>query len=223
MSDALRAEDGAATPETLEAGRKLFAAECQFSWGATKLAELPPPSLPEIAFAGRSNVGKSSLVNALTGRTTLARVSNTPGRTQQLNFFNLGDRMTLVDLPGYGFAKVSKDKVAQWVDLTETFLAGRPNLKRVLVLIDSRHGPKAPDEAAMKLLDKSAVSYQVVLTKTDKLKPHELDAMIAKVAEAIRPHVAAHPVIMPTSSESGAGIPELRAALAALGNPAALG
>lgn len=223
MSDALRAEDGAATPETIEAGRLLFAGECGFIWGAAKLAELPPPGLPEIAFAGRSNVGKSSLVNKLTGRNTLARVSNTPGRTQQLNFFNLADRLSLVDLPGYGFAKVSKDKVAQWVHLTETYLAGRPTLKRVLVLIDSRHGPKEPDRAAMRLLDQSAVSYQVVLTKTDKLKPAELDAMMAQVAEAIRPHVAAHPVIMPTSSETGAGIPELRAALATLGKPAAIG
>jgi len=220
VSDALRPEDGAATPEMIEAGRRLFAGECHFTWGATKIGDLPPPALPEVAFAGRSNVGKSSLVNALTGRTTLARVSNTPGRTQQLNFFDLAGRLTLVDLPGYGFAKVSKDKVAQWVNLTETYLAGRPNLKRVLVLIDSRHGVKPPDTAAMKLLDQSAVSYQVVLTKTDKLTPGQLAAMTKTVATAIRAHVAAHPVIMPTSSETGAGVPELRAALAALGKPA---
>ncbi len=216
-------EEAKAAAAALERGRLLFAGPCDFVWGATSLDQLPPPDLPEIAFAGRSNVGKSSLINALTGRTTLARVSKTPGRTQQINFFDLGRGLRLVDLPGYGFAKVSKDKVADWVALTDRFLAGRPNLRRVLLLIDSRHGAKAPDHAAMSLLDQAAVSYQAVLTKTDKLSPAEQAAAQDSLAQALRPHVAAHPEILVTSAESGTGIEHVRALLAGLGKPPSMG
>ena len=158
----------------LEAGRLLFAGACDFVAGAATVAQLPPLGLPEVAFAGRSNVGKSSLINALTGRKALARVSHTPGRTQQINFFSLADRLMLVDLPGYGYAAVSKQKVANWTGLIEDYLKGRPQLKRVCLLIDARHGLKETDKAAMELMDSSAVVYQVVLTKADKLKPGPL-------------------------------------------------
>lgn len=223
QGEVLNEDAQTAAAAALEAGRRLFAGPCDFIWGATRLDQLPPPDRPEIAFAGRSNVGKSSLLNALTGRTALARVSKTPGRTQQLNFFDLGTRLRLVDLPGYGFAKVSKDKVADWVELTDRFLAGRPNLRRVLLLIDARHGAKDPDHAAMSLLDGAAVSYQAVLTKTDKLEPEALAAARDALALALRAHVAAHPDILATSAESGAGIAELRGLLAGLGKPAGMG
>src|SRR5262245_41136958 len=166
----------------LERGRLLFARECSFSAGATTAEALPPAGLPEVAFAGRSNVGKSSLVNALTGRRTLARVSDTPGRTQQLNFFELGGRLMLVDLPGYGYAKAAKTKVEHWTRLTEDYLRGRPTLRRLCLLIDSRHGPLAADQAIIALLDKAAVSYQLVLTKADKTRGPAL----ARLAETLQ-------------------------------------
>ena len=170
----------------------------------------------EIAFAGRSNVGKSSLVNALTGRRTLARISNTPGRTQQLNFFDLAGRLTLVDMPGYGYAAVGKDKVAAWTSLIHAYLRGRANLARVYVLVDARHGLKPVDAEVLDTLDKAAVSYQVVLTKADALKPDELDRRIGETASAIAKRPAAFPDIRPTSSRAGAGVPELRAEIAKL-------
>ncbi|MFN0042668.1 MAG: ribosome biogenesis GTP-binding protein YihA/YsxC [Alphaproteobacteria bacterium] len=203
----------------LEAGRVLFAQSCEFFAGATRAAVLPPPRAPEIAFAGRSNVGKSSLVNALTGRHTLARISNTPGRTQQINFFDLGGRLTLVDLPGYGHAQVSKDRVAEWSAVVRLYLKGRPTLRRVLLLIDARHGPKPVDRSLMAELDRAAVSYQVVLTKADKLRENEIASAVAAIAAALAKHGAAHPDVLPTSAETGAGIAELRAHLARLATP----
>lgn len=213
----LPAADESFAPAALERGRLLFAGPCEFFAGAMTVPQLAPARGPEIAFAGRSNVGKSSLVNALTGRKTLARVSNTPGRTQQLNFFDLGHgTISLVDLPGYGYSSVGKSKAAAWTETTRAYLKGRPELKRVCLLVDSRHGLKAGDEDIMKLLDKSAVIYQVVLTKADKSGPKELAEIKAATAATLNRHVAAHPIIRVTSSETGIGIPELRAELAAL-------
>jgi GTP-binding protein len=200
----------------LEAGRLLFAGDCAFIKGAVKLDQLPPAEGVEIAFAGRSNVGKSSLVNALTGRKTLAKVSNTPGRTQELNFFRIGERLTLVDMPGYGFASAPEPKVRAWTKLVLEYLRARSALARVYLLIDARHGLKATDIPVLDLLDRAAVSYQIVLTKADKLKPAELDACIAGVCEAIKKRPAAFPEIVATSSEKGVGIPELKAAMARL-------
>ena len=204
------------SPESLDAGRRLFAAECGFTNGSTKLETIPVATLPEVAFAGRSNVGKSSLINGLTGRNTLARTSNTPGRTQQLNFFDLGQRLILVDMPGYGYAKAPKTQIAAWNGLVNDFLRGRSTLRRVCVLIDARHGLKDVDEPIMKMLDGSAVSYQIVLTKADKVRPNELAARMREIGAVLATHTAAHPVIHATSSEDGTGIPVLRAALAAL-------
>jgi GTP-binding protein len=212
----LPAVDESFTPAALERGRLLFAGPCDFFAGAMTVAQLPPARGPEIAFAGRSNVGKSSLVNALCGRKALARTSNTPGRTQQLNFFDLGGVLSLVDLPGYGYSSVGKAKAAAWTETTRAYLKGRVELKRVCLLVDSRHGLKAGDEDIMTLLDKSAVIYQVVLTKVDKTGPTALAAVKAATAETLKRHVAAHPIIRVTSSEEGTGIPELRAELAAL-------
>lgn len=204
----------------LETGRWLFAQPCDFVRGVVALEGLPPMDLPEIAFAGRSNVGKSSLINALTGRKTLARTSNTPGRTKELNFFSLGaagvPAVLLVDLPGYGYARESREKVNAWTDLVMAYLRGRANLRRVLVLIDSRHGLKPNDHEVMSMLDTTAVSYQIVLTKADKMAKGELEKCIDDVGAGLRKHVAAHPHIIATSSEKGSGIPELRAEIAAL-------
>lgn len=204
------------TAADLEAGRLLFAQDCRFVWGVADEGALPPAGLPEVAFAGRSNVGKSSLVNALTGRKTLANVSRTPGRTQQLNFFDLGGRLMLVDLPGYGYAKVAKSKVAAWSDLIQRYLKGRPELVRVLVLIDARHGLKPVDLETMKGLDEAAQSYQVVLTKADLVKPEARDALLQRTAAALSRLRAAHPEILLTSASDGTGIEALRAVLATL-------
>ena len=204
----------------LEAGRRLFTQESRFIVSASELANLPPEGLPEIAFAGRSNVGKSSLINKLTQRADLARTSNTPGRTRLLNFFSLGERLMLVDLPGYGYAKAPKTSVKAWIKLTEAYLRGRPSLRRVCLLIDARRGMKDVDEDAMQGLDTHAVSYIVVLTKVDKLKPTELATLIESLSVELKRHVAAYPEIMTTSAETGEGIPELRAHLATLAVPA---
>jgi GTP-binding protein len=200
----------------LERGRLLFARECTFVMGMATLDQLPDAELPEIAFAGRSNVGKSSLVNALTDRKTLARTSNTPGRTQQLNFFNLGQRLVLVDLPGYGYAKVSKTQVEAWTQTLKAFLRGRTTLRRACLLIDSRHGIKDLDREMMDMLDEAAVVYQVVLTKVDKVKKGEIDAREAAVTAELAKRSAAFPVLALTSSEKGTGVAELRAGLAEL-------
>ncbi|CAN5719437.1 ribosome biogenesis GTP-binding protein YihA/YsxC [soil metagenome] len=204
-------------PEEVEAARKLFAGQCEFVAGAATLESLPGIALSEVAFAGRSNVGKSSLVNALTGRRTLARVSASPGATRQINFFDLGGRLYLVDLPGYGFARVSRSMKETWQDLASAYLRGRPTLKRVCLLIDSRHGVKDSDHETMKNLDKAAVSYQLVLTKTDRLNKSELPRAIASGEAAARKHGAAHPEVLATSSETRFGIPELRAEVARAG------
>ena len=200
----------------LEAGRLLFAQECTFMGGFTHESQIPETGLPEIAFAGRSNVGKSSFVNALTGRKTLARTSNTPGRTQQLNFFSLGNRVVLVDLPGYGFARAAKSSVRQWVGLTRRYLKGRLELRRVLLLVDARHGLKENDREIMKELDVAAVSYQIVLTKCDKVKPSPLETTVEAIAREAAGHPAAYPEVAVTSALKGIGISDMRAALATL-------
>jgi len=202
--------------DELECGRLLFAKECNFLLGIDKLVQLPDSSLPEIAFAGRSNVGKSSLINALTGRRALARTSNTPGRTQQLNFFDLGRRLILVDLPGYGYAKVSKTQVAAWTRTLKSFLRGRVALRRVCLLIDSRVGLKDLDRDMMEMLDAAAVVYQVVLTKVDKLKSDELETTMSTISNELAKRSAAHPMLALTSSSKSLGIRELRAGLASL-------
>ena len=204
------------TDQQIEAARILFSGPCDFMLGVAGLEQLPEASRPEVAFAGRSNVGKSSLVNALTGRKTLARTSNTPGRTQQLNFFNLSDALNLVDMPGYGYAKVSKTQIAEWTKLIFQYLRGRPNLRCVFILVDSRHGIKKNDEEVMVLLDKAAVSYQVVLTKTDKIKPPAVRKLEAATLAALKRHPAAFPEIVATSSEKRTGLGELYAAIAGL-------
>ena len=201
---------GGLDEEALAAGRRLFCGPVTFVRGAPTVGFLPEASLPEIAFAGRSNVGKSSLINALTGRKTLARTSNTPGRTQEINFFDLGSRLLLVDLPGYGFAKVPLEKVTVWTDTIKRYLRGRVPLRRALVLVDARHGLKANDLEIMEMLDQAAVSYQIVLTKADKVRSDELEQRRSATGRALAKHPAAHPEVAVTSAE-------LRAALAQLG------
>jgi GTP-binding protein len=199
----------------IEQGRKMFAGDWQFIWASPSVETLPPMAGMEVAFAGRSNVGKSSLINALTGRNALARTSHTPGRTQELIFFEGPDKsgFRLVDMPGYGYASAPKSKVASWTALIHKFLQGRASLARVYVLVDARHGLKDVDLDVLKTLDRSAVSYQLVLTKADQVKPSELDATLAATVTALAKHPAAFPDVLVTSSRTGAGMPELRAAM----------
>ena len=204
------------SPKQIEAGRKLLYGPCTFMLGAARLDQLPVSELSEIAFAGRSNVGKSSLINALTGQKNLAKASNTPGRTQQLNYFNLGNKLLMVDLPGYGFAQAPENLVKQWQKMIFAYLQGRVNLKRVFLLIDSRHGIKKVDEEIMKMLDTAAVTYQIVLTKTDKISAKELQKVIFDTQEIIKQHGAAHIRLLTTSSEKKLGLEELRAEIAGL-------
>ena len=199
-----------------EAGRLLFAGPVDFFKGVVAMPGLPPADRLEVCFAGRSNVGKSSLINALTGRKALARASNTPGRTQEINYFALGDERYLVDLPGYGYAEAPVAIVAKWQALLRAYLAGRQTLRRAFVLIDTRHGVKAVDEEILTLLDRSAVAFQVVMTKADKVSTAERDANFAQVQAALAKHVAAYPEIVMTSSEKGDGIETLRAIIATL-------
>ncbi|MBH67552.1 MAG: YihA family ribosome biogenesis GTP-binding protein [Rhodospirillaceae bacterium] len=214
--EALGDTEASGSSSNIEHGRLLFAEECTFVLGADKLDQLPKATLPEIAFAGRSNVGKSSLVNALTGRKALARISNTPGRTQQLNFFQVGNRMILVDLPGYGYAKVSRQQVEAWTRTLKAFLRGRVPLRRICLLVDARRGIKDLDREIMDLMDASAVVYQVVLTKIDKIRPDVLDNIAKTIREELEKRPAAHPVLSLTSSQEKLGIAELRANLAEL-------
>ena len=213
------AKDEAARAALIEAGRLLFARPCQFFYAAQRLDQLPEPGLPEVALCGRSNVGKSSLLNALTGQKALARVSNTPGRTRQLNFFNLAERLVIVDMPGYGYAKASKELQADWQGMMFDYLRGRPNLRRVLLLLDAGIETKAVDRAAMKLLNDAAVAFQIVLTKADGVKPGPLAARVAEAEKLARSHAAGHPLVLLTSSRDGQGIAELRAEITSLAEP----
>jgi GTP-binding protein len=201
--------------DALEAARVLFSRQATFMMGAVAIDGLPGPDLPEVAFAGRSNVGKSSLINGLVGMKKLARASNEPGRTREVNFFVLDDKLRLVDLPGYGWAKASKGTVKTFQNLGRDYLRGRPNLKRAYLLIDARHGLKDVDKEPMDAFDKAAVSYQIVLTKADKIKPSEVEAVVARTQAAIAKRPAAFPRVIATSSEKGDGLPELRAEIMA--------
>ncbi|MEM1066043.1 MAG: ribosome biogenesis GTP-binding protein YihA/YsxC [Pseudomonadota bacterium] len=205
-----------ATAEEIEAGRKLFAGQTEFLKGVVAMDGLPPADRPEVCVAGRSNVGKSTLINALTGRKALARASNTPGRTQEINYFTLGDSHYLVDLPGYGFANAPVAVVARWQALLKTYLAGRPTLRRAFVLIDARHGVKPVDEEILSLLDTAAVPFQTVLTKADKVKARDRARVLAQVRGALAGHPAAFPELVVTSSETGQGVETLRALIATL-------
>ncbi len=204
-----------ADPAALDAGRRMFASETAFLKGVVAMDGQPPADRVEVCFAGRSNVGKSSLINALCGRKALARASNTPGRTQEINFFTCAGRY-LVDLPGYGFAKAPAHAVASWQHLMGTYLAGRPNLRRAFVLIDARHGVKEGDLDILKLLDRAAVTFQAVLTKADKVKAHDRDRVLAQVRAALAKHPAAYPELVLTSAEKGDGIDILRAIIAGI-------
>jgi GTP-binding protein len=200
----------------LEAGRLLFARECGFRYAAGSVERLPPPTLPEIAFAGRSNCGKSSLINALTGRSALARTSRTPGRTQELIFFDLGGELMLVDMPGYGYAAAPLEKVKAWSDFAKSYLRGRRNLHRVYLLLDARHGLKDADLAMLDMLDQAGMSYQAVLTKVDEVKPRDMPARVSGIEAVLAKRPAAYPGAIVTSSRVGMGLAELRAAIATL-------
>ncbi len=202
--------------QTREAGRKMFAGETEFLKGVVAMNGLPDSDRPEVCFAGRSNVGKSSLINALTGRKGLARASNTPGRTQEINYFTVGESHFLVDLPGYGYANAPVAVVEKWQKLLKSYLQGRATLRRAFVLVDARHGVKPVDEEIMSLLDKAAVTFQCVLTKTDKLKKGDLDRVLKQVREKLSKHPAAYPELVLTSSEKGEGIETLRAIIAGI-------
>jgi len=204
------------TPEDRETGRKLFAGPVDFVKGVVAMSGLPPADRLEICFAGRSNVGKSSLINSLTGRKALARTSNTPGRTQEINYFAVGDALYLVDLPGYGFAEAPVAVVRQWQALLKAYLSGRATLRRAFVLIDMRHGVKAVDKEILDLLNKAAVTFQVVLTKADKIGAEQREKTLAQVRQALAKHPAAYPEILVTSSERGEGIETLRALIATM-------
>ncbi len=216
----MQEQAGVLTEAELETGRKLFAGPCDFFFGAQTTEQLPPPDRAEIAFAGRSNVGKSSIINALTGRRGLARASSEPGRTKQLNFFNLGGRLSLVDMPGYGFAKASKAVKEDWQRTMFAYLRGRPNLARVVLLIDGRVGPKASDKEVCDLLDKAAVVFQIVLTKCDALSAAALEARVKEVEAIVAKHAAAFPRVVPTSSTTSLGIAELRGMMGRFAAPA---
>ena len=205
--------------EKIEKGRILFSGSCRFIAAANNTNALPPTSYPEVCFAGRSNVGKSSLLNALTGRKMLARTSRTPGRTRQLIFFNLASRLQLVDLPGYGYAVASKREIESWTKLTNKFLAGRPTLQRVFLLIDSRRGIGSLDEKIMNLLDMAAISWAVILTKSDKLKSNQINQVFEETSSSISLHVAAYPKVFVTSSETKVGIANIRAHIAEFTTP----
>jgi GTP-binding protein len=205
---------------SIEYGRKLFAGECQFVAGAASVASLPPPGLPEIALAGRSNVGKSSLLNAITRRKSLARVSRTPGATQQINFFSVTNRLLLADLPGYGFAKASKQKIGAWSDLIYKYLSGRATLRRVMTLVDVRRGLGDSDNELLDFLDQTGLSYQVVLTKADEEPPAKVAQIVGETAAALARRAAAHPRVLAVSAEKGDGLAELRAEIAAFALPA---
>jgi GTP-binding protein len=194
----------------------MFAQDCTFLRGVTRIADLPDSSLPEVAFAGRSNVGKSSLINALTNRKSLARTSNTPGRTQQINFFKLSNHLLIVDLPGYGFANASKKAVNEWTKLIRLYLKGRAVLKRVFILVDSRHGLKPVDKETMDLLDEAGVTYQIVLTKVDKIKPEDSENIKKKIELELKSHAAAYPILLATSTLKQSGIQDLQLTIASL-------
>ena len=206
-------------PLEIEQARKLFSGACDFMLGVAALKQLPDEALPEVAFAGRSNVGKSSLLNALTGRNALARTSHTPGRTQQLNYFNLGKKIYLVDMPGYGYAKVSKTQRDEWNRLIRDYLRGRSTLRCVFILVDARHGLKDSDIEIMKMLDETAVSYRIIMTKADKIHPSKRPALKEKTETVLKKHSAAFPNIHFTSSTDNTGVPEFRAIIRSFAAP----